>query len=314
MPIYDRTLNFPEDSKGFIDGLIDIHNRYEYFDLQLRRGNWIYFYYGRYAILQIQISGANTNYNNDDWFLGGRARPVGRDVAAIEAYLIATAQYISANEANGDKAHVCYDTKLEEYWEHKTSKNFSLTPFPGTDMFMFDRQAVLEFNNMPERDAFYNIATQPFQNLLQEFPNANDNLNRRTDLLAVSTSGDLWVIEAKHGRNFNGIMTAPLQVAIYQNAFINALPDIRSQINALAEQKRSLGLLSAATTDIRAGAPVKSALLIAGQLPSERSMEGLSRLVDRLPETSRPSAYLYYSTRAAFSATNINDFLRLLYP
>jgi hypothetical protein len=145
----------------------------------------------------------------------------------------------------------------EGFWSSKLAIDFGRNWSPENDWLIFDREAVLGFDNKQDKADFYGMMqsqTSQISNALKNDEPRRWGRNLKTfgdelDLLALGKNNQLVCIELKHGSYTNGIGWSPLQASIYRNAFREALGAISGSLIKLIRQKVDFGLLPSAVLD-----------------------------------------------------------------
>jgi hypothetical protein len=145
----------------------------------------------------------------------------------------------------------------EGFWSSKLSIDFGRKWSSENDWLIFDREAVLGFDNKQNKANFYRTIQSQISQISNELKN-NEPIrwgrNLKTfgdelDLLALGKNNQLVCIELKHGSYANGIGWSPLQASIYRSAFREGLGAISGSLIKLIRQKVDLGLLPSAVLD-----------------------------------------------------------------
>ena len=146
-----------------------------------------------------------------------------------------------------------YGNLKEGYWSSKLSIDYGRNWRPDMEWLIIDREAVLGFDNQPQKDAFYESYKKNAQLIKDEFQNKRpkefgketltNDFGDELDCLAIGLNKELVCIELKHGSNVSGIYWGPLQASVYCDAFSAQLDSISESIKTMVQQKIRLGLL-----------------------------------------------------------------------
>lgn len=259
-------------------------------DIQIREGNELMYYHGTTRLLRIRlqcVSGTVKVSATADRAYGVYPGCRAEYAALMKSWrLDEFAALRNAFHAYLPKAIGAADSKYyrngkEGYWQNRLCVRFGRLWKPGDEWLIVDRECVLGFASDQEKICFYQNAAGEYRlirdRLQQEDKDQwgkpkGEAFGDELDLMALSPSGSLVVIELKHGTNCSGIYWGPLQVGFYHRAFVTALKDVADDIRRMARQKITLGLLpseAATLVDRSTAARVDPVLAVA--VPSERS-------------------------------------------
>lgn len=147
-----------------------------------------------------------------------------------------------------------YRNGREGFWQNRLCIEFGRNWTPMSDWLVIDRECVIGFKLSADKKAHYEKANSKALEIKHTFQNYDKKkwgkpdkkeFGDEVDMLALDKSGNLVVIELKHGVNAKGIYWGPLQAGVYHRAFKDALSEVQQGIKALIVQKIKIGLLPA---------------------------------------------------------------------
>jgi len=140
----------------------------------------------------------------------------------------------------------------EGYWEQRISRLWGGPSWQEyMDMLVIDRQAIVTFANESQKTAFYGPIKNKNLDISTKLCNAHNWKTLKTigdelDLLAIGPDKELVCIELKTAKKDKSFYYAPLQVATYYEAFMNANKANKTfsdDIKEMVRQKVTVGLL-----------------------------------------------------------------------
>ena len=233
-------------------------------DIQIREDNEIMYYHGTTRLLSVKFS---NNAKTKVWFATASADEAyggypecSKEYSSLmkkpwplkDAIVFKNAWQAYLEAALKGVKPQYYSNKQEGYWQNRLCIQFGPFWTPNDEWLVIDRECVIGFDNTPEKEKHYAEAKQSFSAIKCKLQHDNPaqwgqpddkSFGDEVDMLAINKSGELVVIELKHGKNTSGIYWGPLQVGTYYQAFKTALLAIKEEIRAVALQKIDLGLL-----------------------------------------------------------------------
>ncbi|HQO64493.1 MAG TPA: hypothetical protein PK528_12855 [Syntrophorhabdus sp.] len=187
--------------------------------------------------------------------------------------------------------------RKEGYWANRLSIYFGLNWKKNKRWLVFDREAVIGFDNQCQKDAFYNPKKEVYGAIESELRSTNQQrwgqingqkeFGDELDMLAIGPDKELLCIELKFGENAKGIYWGPLQVSVYRDAFRDTKDDITASLKKLLQQKIELGLLPEAAKERvpeEGFAKVDAILAIAERNPRSSSWSKMKEVQSKLTE------------------------------
>ena len=187
--------------------------------------------------------------------------------------------------------------RKEGYWSNRLSIDFGLNWDTNKEWLVFDREAVIGFDNQYQKDAFYNLKKEVCGSIESELRRTDEQkwgqikgqkeFGDELDMLAIGPGKELLCIELKFGENAKGIYWGPLQVSVYRDAFRDTKDDIGDSLIKLLKQKIKLGLLPTAAVERipkEGFAKVDAILAIAERNTKSSSWSKMTEVQSRLTE------------------------------
>lgn len=148
-----------------------------------------------------------------------------------------------------------YNNKKEGYFQNELSRKFGICGKENDDFVIIDKEAVIGYKDMQEKDKFYGKIRKCYKELqkglsqkdAKRFGKDLDKkaIGNELDFLALDKQGNLLLIEYKHGTNTSGIYLSSLQIGMYFELF-NQLPreELKQAVFEMLEQKKKIGLIN----------------------------------------------------------------------
>ena len=253
-------------------------------DIQIREGNQVMYYNGTTRVLTLQF---RRKYNNAPVTIKASAAAAYGNyeeserefndlmkekkvwsLFEIPEFKLAWQAYLKAAiKAANDRY---YKNGREGFWQNRLCVEFGRNWTPSSDWLVIDRECVIGFDNSDDKTKHYEKAFKPAMSIKGALQASDSKkwgnpdkkgFGDEVDMLAIDKSGDLIVIELKHGVNTAGIYWGPLQAGVYHAAFKDAPPEVLQGIQCLIAQKIKLGLLPDAaakrvSSSLKLGDPV----------------------------------------------------------
>lgn len=148
-----------------------------------------------------------------------------------------------------------FNNKKEGYFQNELSRRFGICGDPEHDFAIIDKEAVIGYENMHEKNCIYGKIRSKYKEYQKELSQLNakrfgKNLDKKSigneiDFLALNRDGNLLLIEYKHGTNTSGIYLSPLQIGMYYELFsIFPRRELENSVNEMIVQKKRIGLIN----------------------------------------------------------------------
>lgn len=150
-----------------------------------------------------------------------------------------------------------YDNHKEGYYQNELSRKYGICGSASSEFVIVDKEAVVGYENMAEKDSVFGSLRTKYKQLHESISNEhskryvkysqNRSAGNELDFLGVDTSGNILLIEYKHGRdsqNTAGIYMSPLQIGLYYDIFSKLdNPDLLRAVTQMIRQKQKIGLI-----------------------------------------------------------------------
>lgn len=148
-----------------------------------------------------------------------------------------------------------YKNKKEGFYQSCFSRRFGICGLPDDDIVIIDKEAVIGYKNSTEKARIFGFLQQSYKNLQQAISSLNpkeygSNLTKKSignelDFLALDKTGNILLIEFKHGSNCSGIYLSPLQIGLYYELFSSLQrEELEFTIMNMLIQKQKIGLIN----------------------------------------------------------------------
>jgi hypothetical protein len=148
-----------------------------------------------------------------------------------------------------------YNNKKEGYFQNELSRKFGICGQPNDDFVIIDKEAVIGYKNMQEKNDMYGKIHAGYKKLQKELSQKDAKrfgkglekkaIGNELDFLALDKHGNLLLIEYKHGSNTAGIYLSPLQIGMYYDLFCQFPRDkLYESVNSMLKQKKEYGLIN----------------------------------------------------------------------
>jgi hypothetical protein len=150
-----------------------------------------------------------------------------------------------------------YNNKKEGYFQNILSRRYGIHGEADDEFVILDKEAIVGYDNKAEKEKEFGKYQKRYK-ILQKLISKDDpikygkNLEKKAignelDFLALDQTGNILLIEYKHGSNTSGIYLSPLQIGLYYNIF-NDFRNINSSgfdsaILSMLTQKQRMGLI-----------------------------------------------------------------------
>lgn len=255
---YNRTLENMESvlvPGGSLRWLFDFVKEHEELDFQVGRNKtdeWISVYRGLSRLIRLSLYkdgsiriDADETYRKLEPALFGRFDSTQHLSENLSALLKKVAERIQF------KKH--YDNRKEGYFQNQLSRKYGICGTPEDIMAIVDKEAVIGYKDEAEKAIEFSPLQAPFKELQQKISewnplfgskNSEKSLGGELDFIALDRTGNVLLIEYKHGTNTSGIYLAPLQIGLYHELFSTLPGKIFSDtIIEMALQRQRMGLI-----------------------------------------------------------------------
>lgn len=259
---YNRTLSWPFskllEPNGDLRWLFDLVHQCPDLDFLIGKTNskqWISIYRGLSRVLTIlstsnpdviRLDGANAYKNISSDLYGQKKLPVN--------FYNGLRRLVTAVSADS-KFNRYYNNKKEGYFQNELSRKFGICGQPNDDFVIIDKEAVIGYENIQEKNNMYGKIHAGYKKLQKELSQKDAKrfgtglekkaIGNELDFLALDKQGNLLLIEYKHGSNTAGIYLSPLQIGMYYDLFCQLPRDeLDKSVYSMLEQKKKYGLIN----------------------------------------------------------------------
>jgi hypothetical protein len=257
MGSYKRYLdqNFITQLQGEYSFLLNCSYRKEgnyKFDVQFRPDNTIMIYHGGTCLLTVKFDTKTQQITFGSKSYAEKAQSKFQDFVTSSGKNMKT-NCLKFLDAAADIVTDKWNKEGSEgYWEQRISRLWGGPSWQEyMDMLVIDRQAIVTFANESQKTAFYGPIKNKNLDISTKLCNAHNWKTLKTigdelDLLAIGPDKELVCIELKTAKKDKSFYYAPLQVATYYEAFMNANKANKTfsdDIKEMVRQKVTVGLL-----------------------------------------------------------------------
>lgn len=260
--LYNRTLFEPFskllEPSGDLRWLFDMVNNSPDLDFLIGKNKskqWISIYRGLSRVLTIlntrnadviKLDGANAYKSISSSLYGKKKLPVN-----FSNELRRLVMAVSVDS----KFDRYYNNKKEGYFQNELSRKFGICGQPNDDFVIIDKEAVVGYANMQEKNTMYGKLHADYKKLQRELSQKNAKrygkgldkkaIGNELDFLALDKQGNLLLIEYKHGSHAAGIYLSPLQIGMYYDLFCQ-LPRhiLYDSVKSMIKQRKDYGLIN----------------------------------------------------------------------
>ncbi|ODS29961.1 MAG: hypothetical protein SCARUB_04935 [Candidatus Scalindua rubra] len=156
--------------------------------------------------------------------------------------------------SNNPKFDRYYNNKKEGYYQNELSRKFGICGKPNDEFVIIDKEAVIGHINKDERKKILGEIQTGYKKIQKEISKKDSkrygkNLDKKSignelDFIALDKSGNLLLMELKHGTNTSGIYLSPLQIGMYYDIFtMYPKVELENAVYEMIEQKKKIGLI-----------------------------------------------------------------------
>jgi len=148
-----------------------------------------------------------------------------------------------------------YENKMEGFYQNELSKIFGICGKPDTDFVIIDKEAIIGYSDIAEKNKLLGNLQKPYKKLQREISDLNPKrygkdlgkkaIGNKLDFLALDKEGNILLVEYKHGTNTSGIYLSPLQIGMYNDIFTYfPKKELETAVFEMLEQKQKIGLIN----------------------------------------------------------------------
>jgi hypothetical protein len=149
-----------------------------------------------------------------------------------------------------------YNNKKEGYYQNELSRKYGIDGNANSDFVIVDKEAVIGYENQEEKKKLFGKFQEKYKELQKEISVINaerygkslekKSIGNELDFIAVDKSGNILLIEYKHGTNTSGIYLSPLQIGLYYDIFTTFDNEkFKDAVLSQLKQKQAIGLINA---------------------------------------------------------------------
>lgn len=260
---YDRTLtsSFSQliETSGRLRWLFDFVKKQNDLDFLIGKNNtkeWISVYRGLSRLITIsksrtpdtiKINGADA-YKIIEPDLYGNEIPITKNFEPLLFDLL--------EEVRKDKKFDrYYNNKKEGYYQNELSRKYGINGNSNSEFVIVDKEAVIGYENKKCKADLFGQYQKKYKELQKEISIINHirygkdlekkAIGNELDFIAVDKTGNILLIEYKHGTNTSGIYLSPLQIGLYYDLFTNFDKEkLKESILSQLKQKQAIGLVN----------------------------------------------------------------------
>ena len=180
-----------------------------------------------------------------------------------------------------------YVNKKEGYFQNLFSRQFGVCAKGTEDFVVIDKEAVIGFKNKATKEKYFGEQRKRFMEInrcLSELDPkrygsklSGKSLGNELDFLAINRSGDILLIEFKHGSSTKGIYLSPIQIGLYFSLFQDYLTHHRQDcirnIEDMVKQKKDMGFVPKNFPTVPLNGRIVPMLIIAEHNPRSSAMD-----------------------------------------
>ena len=147
-----------------------------------------------------------------------------------------------------------YNNKKEGYYQNKLSRKYGINGSSDSDFVIVDKEAVIGYESEECKNAIFGECQKKYKELQKEISIDHKkygkdlekkSIGNELDFIAVDKTGNILLIEYKHGTNTAGIYLSPLQIGLYYDLFTKFdRKTLDESILSQIEQKQKIGLIN----------------------------------------------------------------------
>ena len=149
-----------------------------------------------------------------------------------------------------------YKNKKEGYYQNELSRKHGICGVSNSEFVIVDKEAVIGYDNQDCKVVMFRQQhQQKYKDLQKEISIISPteygkdlekkSIGNELDFIAVDKTGNILLIEYKHGTNTSGIYLSPLQIGLYYDLFTNFDREtFEKSILSQLKQKQTIGLIN----------------------------------------------------------------------
>lgn len=270
---------------------------------------WILVYCGTTRFLKITLNRNRVNIAADHKYLK-YAKDKGLDIYGIrettdlnfEKDFVQMLVYL--RQDNQLDRH--YHNKKEGYFQNLFSRQFGIDGTGNEKFVVIDKEAVIGYKDIRTKQKYFSEKQDIFKTIKKHLSEidankygrniSKDALGNEVDFLAVNRSGDVLLIEFKHGSSAKGIYLSPIQIGLYCNIFQDYVSHNRQvfidDIGEMIRQKKSMGLISPNIPEVTLTGKIIPMLVIAQFNPKSSAFDTFGKVLQVCREEFKDNAWL----------------------
>jgi hypothetical protein len=160
--------------------------------------------------------------------------------------------------ANDKKYNRYFNNEKEGFYQNKLSRAAGIRAAADSEFVVVDKEAVIGYRDAKVKQAKLGGSRQRYRDIQAKLSKIDSNpyganltkkaLGNELDFLAVDRSGNILLIEYKHGTNTSGIYLSPLQIGLYYDIFTTHIDrdHLCESVCKMFRQKQQIGLIHSA--------------------------------------------------------------------
>ena len=205
-----------------------------------------------------------------------------------------------------NQLHRHYYNKKEGYFQNLFSRQFGIESTGNEDFVVIDKESVVGYQDTATRTKIFSIQQEKFREIKKHLSEIDEkkygkNLSRETignelDFLALNGSGNVLLIEFKHGSSAKGIYLSPIQIGLYCDIFQEYISRNRQgfidDIGEMIKQKKTMGLICPNFPEVNLTGKIVPMLVIAQFNPKSSALETFGKVLQICREEFKDNAWL----------------------
>ncbi|MBF0252288.1 MAG: hypothetical protein HQL29_00585 [Candidatus Omnitrophica bacterium] len=197
-----------------------------------------------------------------------------------------------------------YKNNKEGYYQNHLSRKYGLKGKSSDDFIIVDKEAVIGYDDEMQKKNKFATMREKYENVLNKISHKNPkrygaNLSKKAignevDFVALDRSGNILLMELKHGTNTSGIYLSPIQLGLYYEIFSDHQigKSLGEAIFSMVKQKQSIGLIASGWDMPEKIKSIKPCLVISGYNPKSSAMIKYYEVADILRENKKSFKFI----------------------